>query len=132
MEQEINDLQLLIGCEAATVWMVEGDVIYPYILFGEHTDGLRDLELPIGQGLCGRCVAENVEIISNDLVNDPRWYQKADSATGFVSKNIICLPIIVQEEVYGCVQLLNKTEGDFTEKDISICRDIVELICDKL
>lgn len=132
MEQEINGLQKRIGCEAATVWMVEEDIIYPYILFGDNVEAIRDLELKKNQGLCGTCISSNVEIISNDLKNDPNWFQGADDSSGFKSRNIICLPIVVLGEVYGCVQLLNKKEGDFTTEDIAICREIVALITAKL
>lgn len=132
MEREIYQLQKDINCEASTVWMIEDDIIYPYILFGDNVDAIRDLELKKDQGLCGICISKNIEIISNDLTKEPSWYSKADDTSGFVSRNIICLPIEVLGEVYGCVQLLNKRDGDFTEEDIAICREIVSLVTEKL
>lgn len=132
MERELNAMQEKVGCEAATVWMKESEILYPYVFFGNQTKGFRDVELKADQGLCGYCVTHNVEIISNNIAKDDRWYQAADQVTGFKTRNIICLPISVLNEVYGCVQLLNKKDGDFTEEDIEICRGMVSLIVEKL
>lgn len=132
MEKEIFELQKKINCQASSVWLKEGDTLYPYIFFGEGSDFLRNFSMKSDQGICGFCVTHNVEIMSNDLRSDKRWSDLADRKSGFTTRNIICFPIVIYDEVYGCVQLLNKIDGDFTEEDVKICREIIDYIIENL
>ena len=73
-------------------------------------------------------MTHNVEIISNDLKGDDRWHSLVDKKTGFKTRNIICLPISMYGEVYGCIEMLNKIGGDFDENDLKVCREMIDLI----
>ena len=132
MEREINEMQRKVNCQASSVWLKEGDIIYPYIFFGKGSNVLKDVEMKSDMGLCGYCITHNEEIISNDLKNDTRWNNMIDKQTGITTKNVICLPIAIFDEVYGCVELINKIDGDFTKEDIAICREIVLYIVENM
>jgi adenylate cyclase len=59
--------------------------------------------------------------IVHDAYADPRFNRSVDERTGFVTKNILCVPIRTAKGlVVGVVQLLNKKDGKFTSADQSM------------
>jgi phosphoserine phosphatase RsbU/P len=77
-----------------------------------------EIRLPIGQGISGR-VAETGETINiSDPYNDSRFYREIDRKTGYVTRNILCMPMRNKKnEIIGVIQILNKNEGSFTSDD---------------
>lgn len=77
-----------------------------------------EIRLPIGKGISGR-VAETGETINiDDPYNDPRFYREIDRKTGYVTRNILCMPMRNKRgEIIGVMQILNKNEGNFTADD---------------
>jgi len=88
----------------------------------------QKFELKLGQGIAG-CVAQTREsIIVEDAQNDQRFYRKADEATGFVTKSILCSPIVYREELLGVVQVLNAKDKDlFENEDLDILESFSHL-----
>ena len=47
-----------------------------------------------------------------DAYADPRFHADVDKETGYVTRNILCVPIrTVKDEVIGVAQCLNKLNG---------------------
>jgi cAMP and cAMP-inhibited cGMP 3',5'-cyclic phosphodiesterase 10 len=40
-----------------------------------------------------------------------------DQKTGYKTKTLLCMPIMIQGSVIGVVQMVNKTNGHFTKSD---------------
>lgn len=131
MEKEIREMMKAVDCESSCVWMKEGDVMFPYIFLGPASRKMEGMELPSNQGLCGYCITHDKEIISNDLEHDVRWNTLIDDQTGYHTHNIICLPLTLYDEVYGCIELINKKDG-FCSKDVCACRGIADYILKSL
>ncbi|HAS90273.1 MAG TPA: cyclic nucleotide-binding protein [Desulfovibrio sp.] len=69
-------------------------------------------ELPMGQGIAG-WVAEHREALNVvDAQNDERFSKVADKKSGFVTRCILCTPIIHQDKLLGVVQVLNSLDKD--------------------
>lgn len=75
-------------------------------------------ELPMGQGIAG-WVAEHREALNVvDAQNDERFSKAADKKSGFVTRCILCTPIIHQDKLLGVVQVLNSLDKDcFGQED---------------
>ena len=98
--------------EAGTLWVHQkyGDGrIYPKAVFqGTLPEGFS---LAYGEGLAGKTIENNKGVIVADCQADPRWAGKADAATGFVTKSMIVAPMQDRNQCYGCIQIINKTDG---------------------
>jgi len=46
-----------------------------------------------------------------DCQKDDRWAGKADATTGFVTKSMMCFPLIEDDGCVGCIQIINKSDG---------------------
>lgn len=80
--------------------------------------------VPQGRGIIGASIENNETILIPHPYEDPRFNSQVDKETGFVTKNILCMPIVNSSgEVIGAYQAINKLgEGDaccFDEQDKS-------------
>jgi hypothetical protein len=56
--------------------------------------------------------------IINNVQGDPRFYRDIDSESGFITRNMIVLPLVAGEEPVGVLEVINKEGGKkFTEKE---------------
>ena len=81
-------------------------------------DGVGEIEIAEDQGIAGAAFQERKALIVNEPYSDERFSSKIDHETGYMTKNIIAIPIMnAFNEAIGVLQLLNKSSGDFDEDD---------------
>jgi len=92
------------------------DEIWSLIAHGMEKQEIR---LPLGRGIAG-FVARSGEILNiPDAYADPRFNRDVDAATGYRTRNILCLPIRNKDgKIIAALQLLNKKGGAFTSEDV--------------
>ena len=127
----MKEMKKKVGCESASLWLLEDDKIVPYIFAGPKGQELEGIELALGEGICGQCIQTGEAIISNDPANEVKWARKTDEQTGYQTRNLICMPITINDECVGCIELLNKEE-DFTAEDIRACEELIEVLVEEL
>ena len=77
----------------------------------------REIRFPVGIGIAGVVADTGQTLNVSDAYNDPRFNKAIDEQTGYVTKNILCMPISIRGQVIGIVQMVNKAEGSFTQED---------------
>ncbi len=87
---------------------------------GHELTQLKNFLMPLGQGIIGQVAQNGLPLIVNNVKEDPGWSPVADQLTGFTTKKIIAVPLIVEGEVLGVIELLNKKEGDFDQNDLEL------------
>jgi sigma-B regulation protein RsbU (phosphoserine phosphatase) len=89
-------------------------------LWTKVAHGVRELHIPIGQGLVGACVVRNEAILVNDTSQDPRFLKTVDIESGYVTKSILTLPLHGMDgKPMGALQVLNKP-GGFSHEDVDL------------
>lgn len=115
----VRQLNEYFDVEAGSLLMRDdetGALQFVMTLEGEE-EKLAGVEVPCGQGVAGQ-VAENQRYeIVNDAQNDPRVYKHIGDTLGYQASTILCVPMIVKGRTIGVIELLNKHEGNFTDKD---------------
>lgn len=82
---------------------------------------LKGLELDMGTGLVGACAESRKTITVSDVRKDRRHAAEIDEALGFETRSLIAVPVLHGGEVYGIIELVNRTGGDlFTRHDIEV------------
>ena len=89
---------------------------------------LRELELPIDSGVAGWVFREAKPALVPDVRVDRRFYGKIDKNTGFVTRSILCVPLISNEGIVGVLEVVNKKEGEFTEHDQRLLETIADSV----
>jgi signal transduction histidine kinase len=78
---------------------------------GPGAGAVRDLEIPRDQGIVGWVYQNGRSVICNDTTNDRRFYAAIDSASGYTSRQILCVPLTVRDKKLGAIEALNKRPG---------------------
>jgi adenylate cyclase len=90
-------------------------------LWSKIAQGLevREIRVPIGQGIAGRVAATGESINIPDAYADDRFNQEVDRRTGYRTRSILCAPVVdVGGRVVAVLQLLNRLdEAPFDEDD---------------
>lgn len=118
-----------VEAEAGTIWFYnkEGDGrIYPSFWIGGGD--LTGLSLASGEGIAGSVVETGKTTVVKDCQKDARWAGRFDAKTGFVTRSMICVPLINKYEVIGCIQIINKKDGSlYNDADVDLCENLAML-----
>ena len=118
-----------LAAEAASVLLLDYEKknFRFYSAEGSAKEVLLTATFPADQGLAGSVLQTQQSEIINDVQNDPRFYGKFDSESGFQTRNMIVLPLTAGEEKIGVLEVLNKTDGKlFTEEELLLLTSIAE------
>jgi signal transduction histidine kinase len=84
---------------------------------GEQASKLR---LKLGQGIAGTVAQTHKPEIINEPRADPRWSPKMDEQSGFTTRSILAVPMLLKGRLVGVVEAINKKEGGFTPDDLKL------------
>lgn len=115
-----------VNAEVGTFWYYDkfGDgKIHPKAVYGSKP--LTGITLVPGEGIAGTVIRTGEANLVKDCQRDPRWEGKVDKETGFKTLSMICLPLSVKSVTFGCMQIINKTDGThFDNKDITFAGNL--------
>jgi len=87
-------------------------------LYTTVAHGVNEIRFPMEKGIAGSALLSKEIQIVVDAYDDFRFNKEIDLETGYMTKNIISVPLINHDdEVIGVLQALNKVEGDFSTAD---------------
>lgn len=129
LRSSLGQVVTAVGAEAGTIWFYnsKGDGrIYPSFWIGGAD--LTGLSLTAGEGIAGAVVETGKTTVVKDCQSDKRWAGRFDEKTGFVTKSMICVPLINKYEVIGCIQIINKKDGSlYDDEDVKVCEELAML-----
>lgn len=94
----------------------------------EDEDILSRFEVPVGKGFVGHVVRTGKWIYTNEVDEHPLHYKAVDVETGFTTNSLLCVPLIFRDKVIGALQLVNKLNGSFDERDVERARSIASAV----
>lgn len=126
----IKAIVSLVNADVGSLLLVdkEKQELFFEVVLGDSEKALKEIRLKFGQGIAGWVAQQKQPIIVNDTANDERFYKKADEKTGFVTKNVLCVPVLSKGEVTGVIQAINKKEGLFTKHDLELLKSLADQV----
>ncbi|MCS7215332.1 MAG: HD domain-containing protein [Thermodesulfovibrio sp.] len=120
----------LVNCEAGSLLLYdqEKEELYFDVALGEKADMVKQIRLKKGQGIAGWVAEKREAVIVNDVQKDPRFYKNVDQKSGFITKNMICLPVMIKDKMVGVIQAINKRDSVFNEYDLRLLRALASQI----
>ena len=73
-----------------------------------------------GAGIIGYVVQSGESKLVNNVERDPYFLAEVDEETGFTSRAILCVPLKIRDRVMGAIEVINKLDGSFTERDLEL------------
>ena len=120
-EQIVKMTQHAIEASASSVLLLDdggNELVFDVVLGGAKST-LKHLRISTESGIAGWVARNGKPLIVNDVGQDERFNQNIDSTTGFVTRSIMCAPMIVQRKVIGVLEVLNKNDGtDFSVQNL--------------
>ncbi|MFQ5577810.1 MAG: GAF domain-containing protein, partial [Anaerolineae bacterium] len=86
---------------------------------------LKKHRIRIDEGIAGWVATNSRPVVVNDVHADPRFSQKVDVRTGFLTQSIAAVPIRLKGKTVGVLEVLNKkTDGGFDNNDLRLMTSI--------
>ena len=116
LELIANEAKKLINAERCSLFIVDKE---DDILWTKVSDGIGRIVISLDSGIVGDTYQKQEPQIVNSPYEDERFLSFIDKKSGFVTKNMITVPIFnSKREVVGIIQLLNKSRFDFDKADL--------------
>jgi len=119
-----------IKAEAQSIWLVdeaEGIIKCRYAT-GPLAEMLIGFAVSLtGKSIVGTSVSRKESIIIKDAQKDPRRARSADKWTGFVTRSMMTVPLVLKDRSIGAIQAVNKRGGQlFNREDLDLFRAIAD------
>lgn len=118
-----------LDAEAGSLWLVDkrNQQNICHLAAGPAKKGVLGLRLPEGKGVVGAVIQSQKPDIILDCRKDQRFSKEVDSKTGFVTRSMICVPLVIDDETYGAIQIVNKQHGVNGQFDEEDCKLVMQL-----
>jgi adenylate cyclase len=86
----------------------------------------REIRILNTTGIAGFVFNSGESLIIHDAYSDSRFNRSVDEQTGFVTENVLCVPIKTRKgTIIGVAQVLNKRKGKFSTNDLHILQAMI-------
>ncbi len=120
-----------MNCEAASIMLINQreKVLEFVVATGEKGQRLDTITVPLGEGIAGWVALNGRTQIVNDTSKDERFTGKVDKESGFVTRQILAVPMRIEGETIGVLEVINTRDrrmlGDY---DLRVIEGISERI----
>jgi len=114
-----------LGAERGTLFLNDPETgeLYSRVAMGHFQREIRILNT---SGVAGYVFTKGEGVVIQDAYADARFNRSIDEQTGFVTRNILCVPIRnAKNEIIGVAQILNKRKGRFNRGDLLLFEAMV-------
>jgi GAF domain-containing protein len=113
-----EEAKAIVNAERCSIFIVD---LPGNMLWTKLSDGIGRIAIGLDSGIVGDTVRTKAVRLVNNPYEDAHFLPKIDAKSGFITRNILAVPIFnSRQEVIGVIQLLNKYNGEFSDKDEGI------------
>ena len=107
----LEQIRGALQAEAASIALVEQDKLVFKVAAGPSAEQVKRFALDLGQGLVGWCVQEGKPVLVPDARVDPRHFGEVDARTAFVTRTVVCVPMVAEGRTIGAIEAINRQDG---------------------
>ncbi len=129
LEIIMESAKLVLKSESSSLMLIDKkkNELYFNIVAGGKEHILKEIRIPIGQGIAGLVVRNRKPLIVNRAQEDDRVYKKVDEKAEFETRNLIAVPMIFQNKAIGVIEVINSIDRkNFSEKDLKLLSTFAE------
>jgi len=124
----------IVPCEAASIARGSKYDFHMVIAaaFGPVGDKILNRVVPFGEGLVCLAFDAKIPVQVTDAQADERHNRTFDAELGFVTKEVLCLPVVdAEDQAYGVIQLINPKDSILPE-EIDIVTKVARVLATAL
>jgi sigma-B regulation protein RsbU (phosphoserine phosphatase) len=114
----------MMETEASTLLLYDeknNDLVFKVALGEAGKELAERYRVKLGQGIAGWVAETRKPIFINDAYGDRRFDPEFDKITGFVTKSIICTPLLFKGRLLGAIEAINPSNRPaFTDDDMKL------------
>ena len=118
-----------MNAEASSVYQLDEkkQELFVRLARGEKKDPIRRITLKVGEGVAGHVVQTGKPMVIQDVSTEERFSDKFDKITGFTTRSILCVPLMLRNAPIGALQVINKKTGEpFNRADLELLYAIAQ------
>ena len=118
-----------MNCEAASIMLIKEreNVLEFVVATGEKKQRLETMTIPMGEGIAGWVAVHGESQIVNDTSTDERFTGKVDDESGFITRQILAIPLQLDGKIIGVLEVINaRDQRILAEKDLRLLTAIGE------
>lgn len=107
----------ITDAEAASILLYDDTARELYFQVATNPDPMmRGMVIPM-DSIAGWIVTHREPVRISDVKKDTRYFKNVAQTLSFATKSLMGVPLITKEKVVGVLEVLNKTDGDFSDTD---------------
>ncbi|MBD2562594.1 MULTISPECIES: GAF domain-containing protein [Nostoc] len=121
----MEQARILMQADRSTLFLYRKEMSELWTKVAAAADGtnLIEIRIPVNRGIAGYVASTGEALNISDAYKDPRFDPTTDRKTGYVTRNILCLPVFNSaNELIGVTQLINKQQNSFSASDEEFMR----------
>jgi diguanylate cyclase (GGDEF)-like protein len=101
--------------------------LYFQIATGSGAAALKDLRIPVGQGVAGWVAQSGEAVVVPDTSKDSRFFSQVDERTKTDTRSIVAVPVRFRDQCLGVIELINciGPEG-FSQRDLALLEALAD------
>lgn len=112
LKNAIQQFLVYLDAEAASIFLLENNDTELVCMDCAGPVDISGLRLSADQGIVGKTIISKECQMVRDVSKDKSFTQSVDKKTGFITKSILCTPLMVQDQCIGALELINKKSED--------------------
>jgi len=127
LETTLHCCKKVVAAEAASILLLDEEKakFQFYIVRGPSKPLLEAATFAADRGIAGAILQKQHSEVINEVQADPRFFDKFDCESGFVTRNMIAIPLTAGEEKIGVLEVINKAGAEpFNEEERLLLQSI--------
>jgi len=81
---------------------------------------IKEFRFPADRSIAGKVVRTGEPIIVSDTSREPDFYPGVDKEIGYITRNMLAVPLKGRDQIVGVLCARNKREGQFDRTDVEL------------
>ena len=128
-----HEIKMLIGTENATTLLLTRDKKELYFMSATHDNltaraHLESTRFPVEELFAGKVLKTGIAIMLNNINPNSAIHKTRDLKLGYTVKNLLLVPLRIQDKIVGILATDNKKTGNFDETDLETLQTLASTV----
>jgi signal transduction histidine kinase len=122
----MEQVETMLNVEAGSLLLTDtatGELVFQ-IALGDKADQVKPFRIPKGQGIAGEVALTGKPLMIANADQDKRHFKALDQQTQFLTRNILCVPLVLYDQIIGVLEVINKRDSNFSHTDLELLSSI--------
>jgi putative methionine-R-sulfoxide reductase with GAF domain len=112
--------------DAGSILLLEDNNLVFKVAKGQRASDIVGKTIPKDRSIAGWILENSQPVRIADVKKDERFNPDIDALTGYETKSVLCVPLMMRTGVIGVLELLNKKDGFYTGADEEIIKYLAD------